>query len=83
MIVHAIPVEDAILAKMAAIQKWKEGGEVEVMLRLIVESEASDSELEAAIWHSIETEIRGFEGIEEEEVYSIRVVWRREEKDHA
>ena len=57
--------------------------EVEVVLRLVVESKASDSELEAALLYAIEPEIRGFEGIDETEVYSIRVVGQSEEKDHA
>jgi hypothetical protein len=51
--------------------------EVEVVIRLVVESQASDSELEAMIWHSIESEIRGFEGIVEEQVHAVRVVDRR------
>ena len=48
--------------------------QVEVVIRLVVDSEASDSELEAMIWHSIESEISGFEGIEEEEVHSVQVL---------
>ena len=47
---------------------------VRVVVELTVESEMTTSELEAAIWHDVEVQLSGLEGVVNEGVVSVEEI---------